>query len=93
MSSHDEEPESLAASASLFDRRDREKVRNYASFVAGSVRRHRLLVAAVFVSIIGASPPRRFCDGTTCWRSSSRRTSFDTPASIGRPFSRRKTRS
>ena len=47
--------ETLAASASLFDRRDREKVRNYASFVAGSVRRHRLLVVAVFLLIVGAA--------------------------------------
>jgi hypothetical protein len=55
MNSNDEELESLAAGASLFDRRDREKARNYASFVRGSLRRHRLLVAAVFVSIMGAT--------------------------------------
>src|SRR5579859_2979382 len=51
----DEEFESLAAGASLFDRRDREKVRHYASFVAGSVRRHRFLTFAVFASIVGAT--------------------------------------
>jgi uncharacterized protein involved in exopolysaccharide biosynthesis len=45
----------LAASASLFDRRDREKVRNYASFLRGSVRRHRLLVASVFLTIVGGT--------------------------------------
>jgi uncharacterized protein involved in exopolysaccharide biosynthesis len=55
MSRTDEGPESLATSASLFDDRDREKVRNYASFVAGSARRHRLLFAAVFFAILGAT--------------------------------------
>jgi len=55
MNSHDEEPETLEANASLFDRRDRQKVRNYASFLLGSVRRHRPLVAAVFISILGAT--------------------------------------
>jgi uncharacterized protein involved in exopolysaccharide biosynthesis len=55
MNSNEEEAENLAASASLFDRRDREKVRNYASFLLGSVRRHRLLVVAIFVSIMGAT--------------------------------------
>jgi uncharacterized protein involved in exopolysaccharide biosynthesis len=44
-----------ATNASLFDRRDREKVRNYASFLRGSVRRHRLLVAAVFVAVVGGA--------------------------------------
>ena len=48
-------PETLATSASLFDRRDRENFRHYASFVAGSVRRHRLLVLVVLVSIMGAT--------------------------------------
>jgi uncharacterized protein involved in exopolysaccharide biosynthesis len=51
----DEAVEKLAASARLFDSRDREKARNYASFVRGSVRRHRFLVFAVFVSIMGAT--------------------------------------
>ena len=55
MSGTDEGPESLAASASLFDHRDRERVRNYASFVAGAARRHRLLFAAVFVAIMAAT--------------------------------------
>jgi len=55
MNSNDTVPENLASSASLFDRRDRERVRHYASFVAGSVRRHTLLVALVFVSIVGAT--------------------------------------
>jgi hypothetical protein len=55
MNSNDEEPETLAANASLFDRRDRQRARNYASFVLGSLRRHRPLVAAVFVSIMGAT--------------------------------------
>jgi hypothetical protein len=55
MNSNDEESETLEANASLFDRRDRQKARNYASFVLGSVRRHRPLVAAVFVSILGAT--------------------------------------
>ena len=53
--SDDDAGEALAASTSLFDRRDREKVRNYASFLRGSVRRHRLLVAAVFVTIVGGA--------------------------------------
>jgi hypothetical protein len=48
-------PETLGTSASLFDRRDRENVRHYVSFVAGSVRRHRLLVLAIFVAIMGAT--------------------------------------
>ena len=57
MNSNDgnDDDETLAASASLFDGRDREKVRNYASFLAGSFRRHRVLVTAVFVSIVGAT--------------------------------------
>ena len=55
MNSNDEESETLAANASLFDRRDRQRARNYASFVLGSLRRHRPLVAAVFVSILGAT--------------------------------------
>jgi uncharacterized protein involved in exopolysaccharide biosynthesis len=56
MHSNDEEAaETLAASASLFDRRDREKLRNYASFLVSSARRHRFLVTAVFVSIVGAT--------------------------------------
>ena len=56
MNGNDEEAaEKLAVSARLFDSRDREKARNYASFVRGSVRRHRFLVFAVFVSIMGAT--------------------------------------
>jgi uncharacterized protein involved in exopolysaccharide biosynthesis len=55
MQSNNAEPENLAAGASLFDRQDRERVRNYASFVAGSVRRHKVLIVAVFVSIVGAT--------------------------------------
>jgi uncharacterized protein involved in exopolysaccharide biosynthesis len=56
MNSNDEDSaETLAASASLFDRRDHQRLRNYASFLVGSVRRHRLLVAAVFVTIVGAT--------------------------------------
>jgi uncharacterized protein involved in exopolysaccharide biosynthesis len=56
MNGNDEEAaETLAASARLFDSRDREKARNYASFVRGSVRRHRFLVFAVFASIMGAT--------------------------------------
>ena len=55
MDRDDEEPaDTLAASASLFDRRDRQTVRNYVTFALGSVRRHRLLVTAVFVSIVAA---------------------------------------
>jgi uncharacterized protein involved in exopolysaccharide biosynthesis len=49
----DEATEISAASASLFDGRDGEKVRRYVSFVVGSARRHRLLAVAVFVSIMG----------------------------------------
>ena len=56
MDGNDEEHDNgLAVSASLFDRRDRQTVRNYASFARGSVRRHRLLVAVVFVAIMGAT--------------------------------------
>jgi hypothetical protein len=55
MNRNDEEMDGLAAGASLFDRRDRETARNYASFIKGSLRRHRLLVAAVLVSIMGAT--------------------------------------
>jgi uncharacterized protein involved in exopolysaccharide biosynthesis len=55
MNGHDEESPNLAAGTSLFDRRDRVRVQNYASFVIGSVRRHRLLVAAAFVLIVGAT--------------------------------------
>lgn len=56
MHGNDEEPaETPAGGASLFDHRDGEKLRNYASFLMGSVRRHRLLVTAVFVSIVGAT--------------------------------------
>jgi uncharacterized protein involved in exopolysaccharide biosynthesis len=55
MQSNNAEPESSAVNTSLFDRRDRERARNYLSFVAGSVRRHILLVVAVFVSIVGAT--------------------------------------
>jgi uncharacterized protein involved in exopolysaccharide biosynthesis len=51
----DEATEISAASASLFDRRDGEKVRHYVSFVVGSARRHRLLAVAVFVSIMGGA--------------------------------------
>jgi uncharacterized protein involved in exopolysaccharide biosynthesis len=51
----DETRKNAAFSTSLFDRNDREKARNYASFVVGSVRRHRLLVAAIFVAIMGAT--------------------------------------
>jgi uncharacterized protein involved in exopolysaccharide biosynthesis len=55
MNGRDDGPESLTASASLFDRRDREKVRNYARFVLGSVRRHWLLFFAVLVFIMGGA--------------------------------------
>jgi uncharacterized protein involved in exopolysaccharide biosynthesis len=55
MSGTNEEPESLAASASLFDHRDREKVRHYGSFVVGSARRHRFFFGAVFGAIVGAT--------------------------------------
>jgi uncharacterized protein involved in exopolysaccharide biosynthesis len=55
MSGRDDDAESLAASASLFDRRDRERVHNYASFVGRSVRRHRLIFLTVFLSIIGGT--------------------------------------
>jgi uncharacterized protein involved in exopolysaccharide biosynthesis len=51
----DEEFEDSATSTSLFDRRDREKVRNYVSFVAGAVRRHKIRFIAVFVSIVAAT--------------------------------------
>ena len=54
MDSNDDD-ETMATGASLFDRRDRERVRNYTSFLTGSLRRHRLLVTAVFVSIVGAT--------------------------------------
>jgi hypothetical protein len=47
--------DTMAAGGSLFDVRDRQKVRNYVSFALGSVRRHPLLIAAVFVSIVGAT--------------------------------------
>jgi hypothetical protein len=53
--SNDDEHENLATSTSLFDRRDLDRIRNYASFVAGSVRRHRLLVLAIFISTVGAT--------------------------------------
>jgi uncharacterized protein involved in exopolysaccharide biosynthesis len=55
MQSHQAELDNAAVDGRLFDRHDRERVRNYASFVAGSVRRHKLLVAAVVVSIVGAT--------------------------------------
>lgn len=55
MKSDDESPPNLAASPNLFTRRDRENVRNYASFVWGSGRRHRVLVVAVFLTIVGAT--------------------------------------
>jgi hypothetical protein len=56
MKSDDEpSPETLAVSASLFDQRDRTNARNYAFFVIGSLRRHRLLALAVFASIVGAT--------------------------------------
>ena len=55
MNNYDEEPQNVEPSASLFDRRDRVRVQNYASFVIGSVRRHRLLVVAAFVSIVGVA--------------------------------------
>jgi uncharacterized protein involved in exopolysaccharide biosynthesis len=45
----------LAVSASLFDRRDREHLRNYVTFALGSVRRHRPLVLATLVVIVGAT--------------------------------------
>ncbi len=55
MNRRDEAPETLAPNPNLFDRRDRENVRNYVSFVAGSVRRHRLFFATVFVLIMGST--------------------------------------
>jgi uncharacterized protein involved in exopolysaccharide biosynthesis len=55
MNRRNEERETLAISPDLFDRRDRENVRNYVSFVVGSVRRHRLFFAAVFVLIMGST--------------------------------------
>ena len=55
MDGDEETPKNVASSASLFDRHDRERIRNYASFVLGSARRHRLLVAAVFVAIMGST--------------------------------------
>ena len=47
--------EAPGTGASLFDHRDRERFRNYVSFVAGSARRHRFLVSVVFVSIMGGT--------------------------------------
>jgi uncharacterized protein involved in exopolysaccharide biosynthesis len=55
MNGNDENLETAAPDARLFDHRDREKIAHYASFVLGSVRRHRLLVIAVFAAIIGAT--------------------------------------
>jgi len=55
MNNHDEDPQNLEPSASLFNRSDRVRIQNYTSFVIGSVRRHRLLVVAAFVSIVGAA--------------------------------------
>src|SRR5579863_8543366 len=55
MDGRDEEPESVTVSASLFDRRDRERILDWATFLAGSVRRHRLLLALAFVSIVGGT--------------------------------------
>ncbi len=55
MNSNDEGHEISAVNPNLFTRRDREDVRNYAFFVLGSVRRHRLLVVAVFVAIMGVT--------------------------------------
>jgi hypothetical protein len=55
MNGGDEESESPAANASLFDRRDREKIGNHIAFIAGSVRRHRLLFVAVLLSIVGGT--------------------------------------
>jgi uncharacterized protein involved in exopolysaccharide biosynthesis len=54
VSSSDEE-QNLANSTSLFDRRDVDRIRNYAAFVLGSVRRRRVLVVAIMVSIVGAT--------------------------------------
>jgi hypothetical protein len=51
----EDQRDALATNASLFDRKDRQMLRNYASFVLGAIRRHRLLVAAVFVSVMGAT--------------------------------------
>ncbi len=52
----DEEPaETLGTSAHLFDRRDSQRLRSYASFVWGSLRRHRALFVAVFTAIMGAT--------------------------------------
>jgi hypothetical protein len=52
----DDEPEETPErAAGLFDRRDRQRLRGYVSFVWGSARRHRTLFAAVFVSIMGAT--------------------------------------
>jgi uncharacterized protein involved in exopolysaccharide biosynthesis len=52
----DEEPaETLGTSAHLFDRRDSQRLRSYASFVWGSLGRHRALFVAVFTAIMGAT--------------------------------------
>jgi uncharacterized protein involved in exopolysaccharide biosynthesis len=55
MNRRDETSENPAANASLFDHRDREKIRNYVVFIMGSVRRHRLLFVAVLLSIMGGT--------------------------------------
>jgi uncharacterized protein involved in exopolysaccharide biosynthesis len=53
---NDQEPlATLPVSASLFDRRDQEHLRNYVTFALGSVRRHRALVLATLVVIVGAT--------------------------------------
>lgn len=48
-------PDTLAVSASLFDRHDRQMARNYVGFALGSVRRHRLLAFMTFFAIVGAT--------------------------------------
>ncbi len=61
----DDSPEASRPAASLFDRRDRQKARSYASFVWGSVRRHRALFTTVFILIVGSTVGSFFVCPTT----------------------------
>ena len=52
----DEEPaDPSVVQSALFDGRDRDRFRYYASFVLGSVRRHKFLFVSVFTAIMGGA--------------------------------------
>jgi hypothetical protein len=52
----DQEPvESSSAQSALFDGRDRDRLRYCASFVLGSLRRHKFLFVSVFTAILGGT--------------------------------------